>query len=77
MFISSDDGNHTFLQYACDHGYDDIVKYLLGQFNSVTKIYFYLKNSFTKKNVKCSWVETTIYCCLYLVMYRFCFDLDL
>ena len=35
----SDDGNHTFLQYACDHGYDDIVKYLLGQFNSVTQIH--------------------------------------
>ncbi|XP_023340386.1 tankyrase-2 [Eurytemora carolleeae] len=37
---NSDDGNHTFLQYACDHGYDDIVKYLLekgGDPNGVCK----------------------------------------
>jgi hypothetical protein len=30
-YISSDDGGYTFLQYACDMGYDEIVDYLLGK----------------------------------------------
>jgi hypothetical protein len=30
-YIFSDDGGYTFLQYACDMGYDEIVDYLLGK----------------------------------------------
>ena len=58
-YFFSDDGNHTFLQYACDHGYDDIVKYLLGQFNSVTQIH---RKYYFDMKILCEiiifWVET-------------------